>query len=273
MSYNELCAVKLPLNIMKEVIHNIANIANITNIKKLNMLLGWMIDICTDESDDREFVLKFIKSLNPLILNKQFHKLSSTDPLNIKFTDFTKLFDGLKHEICPDEYINDTDSNIRINPVIDLTDTMDNYYHDFTGIEPLFKHNNVIYYGKKEIVYGSMHILKDMLKFAKFTELIELEGEQPKYVINMYIQASYNKIFLIDKIKPEHMIPFIKFIDQYPSEELSINKLEYLLVNYFKNNNLIYDSWMKDLSIRYQLRYMYICTHNQTYCENVKIPQ
>ncbi len=59
-----------------------------------------------------------------------------------------------------------------------------------------------------------MHLLKDKKNYTNFTNLIELDGDQSKYIINKYIQVLYNKMFLIEKIKPEHIIQFIKFIDQ-----------------------------------------------------------
>jgi hypothetical protein len=79
----------------------------------------------------------------------------------------------------------------------------------------------------------------------------------------MYIGALHEKNPDIMSIKPDDVIPFIKFIDQYPAVNLSIDSLENEIMILFKKYEIVYDENMKDICIKYRLRYMYVDIHNQ----------
>lgn len=64
--------------------------------------------------------------------------------------------------------------------------------------------------------------------------------------------------FDIDVIEPVHIFEFIRFIDQYPSTKLTIDLIEGNIVKYFYNHDIKYNQMMKEISIRYQLKMMFL---------------
>ncbi len=59
------------------------------------------------------------------------------------------------------------------------------------------------------------------------------------------------------------MSEFVKFIDQYPTNILSIDILESQIIDYYDNNKIEYDEFMRKICIKYQLKNMYIHIHNK----------
>jgi hypothetical protein len=62
---------------------------------------------------------------------------------------------------------------------------------------------------------------------------------------------------------------FIKFIDHYPTDSLSMNYLEPHIIDYFDNHKIPYDLYIKDLCIRYGFKSMYLHLHGLVYPPSV----
>ncbi len=81
-------------------------------------------------------------------------------------------------------------------------------------------------------------------------------------MINMYIETCYTHNFNINEINSCDLISFLKFIDQYPSDYLSIDIIENQLVNYLKIHSIKPNDYIIKISLRYKLKVMYIFIHN-----------
>ncbi len=131
--------------------------------------------------------------------------------------------------------------------------------------EFLFKHNSFKFFGNRNIIFNSILFLKTMKDHLIFDDNFELEGHCPKYVINIYIHTIMTHILDINRIKPCDIIEFIKFMDQYPIDVISIDSLDHQLLIYFNKhkNVIIYDPFIESLCQRYQLKYLYLYVHDQ----------
>jgi hypothetical protein len=143
---------------------------------------------------------------------------------------------------------------------------MDESIIDYTkNQEPLFKCNKRCYYGMRKKAYKSMLFFNDIMDTADFTDLIELNSLAPKYVINLYVNSLHTDNININKIKPKDIESFVRLIDQYSTLDLSIEKMEWRLVQYFIINKIIPSDQIKDMCNRYNLKYMYMWIHNCNY--------
>jgi hypothetical protein len=72
----------------------------------------------------------------------------------------------------------------------------------------------------------------------------------------------------LDQIHTTDLIPFLKFIDQYPTKTVSISLLEGMIASYFNktmNDQIILwynDPFVKNIIMRYGLKMMYLEMHN-----------
>jgi len=127
--------------------------------------------------------------------------------------------------------------------------------------EPLFKHNGKTYYGHKKIVLGSMVQFKNIIDILLTScTLFELKGSLPEYLINMYIESCYSDVIDFARILSNDFIEFIKFVDLYPTNILSVAKLEMEIVKYCENNKFDY-SQLEELCDRHRLKYLYLFLH------------
>ncbi len=62
-------------------------------------------------------------------------------------------------------------------------------------------------------------------------------------------------------IESLYFIQFLKFIDLYPTEYISIDLMEKKIIKYSNENDIIYDDYFKQITIRYQLKIMYLDMH------------
>jgi hypothetical protein len=125
----------------------------------------------------------------------------------------------------------------------------------------LFYCNGVPYYGDSDLVYSSMILFKDIKDNCNFAEPIILHGNVPEYIMNLYIHAIYTNNFDLNDVKTNDIVTFIKFIDQYPTINLSVDKLEQQLISY----KLDYDNVLNellDIFTKYFLKYIYLDIHN-----------
>ena len=108
-----------------------------------------------------------------------------------------------------------------------------------------------------------MLFINDIIDHTNTSEAFILNAPCPKYIIDIYITTSYDRCFDIEKIKIWDFKQFIEFIDQYPTDILSIDKIEHQILNYLLNHNISPDVWMEGLVARYGLKYLYLCMHNK----------
>ena len=137
--------------------------------------------------------------------------------------------------------------------------------------EPLFWHNGILYHGNREKVYNSIIFLKESIDILDFSDdHITLGGSLPPYLINIYIDSCHTGSNKLNRIAPGDIIQFIKFIDQYPTQTLSINKLEFKILEYFENEEIVCGSELDDICDRYKLKLLYLYLHNEKM--SVKVP-
>jgi hypothetical protein len=123
--------------------------------------------------------------------------------------------------------------------------------------EILFIHNNITYYGSRKIVYGNIYLLDDVTHWD-LNEPIVLDVDVPKYIILLYIQSCYDGIFDINDIDKDDFKQFLNLVDQYPTKNLSIQSLEFCLINYMDKNMITFDDHLRNICNRYRLKYMYL---------------
>jgi ankyrin repeat protein len=146
---------------------------------------------------------------------------------------------------------------------------------DFTRhSEYLFTHGSVNYYGHREIVYGSNILLKEMYddQMIDLTHGFVLQGNLPEKIINQYIASAYTGFFDIQlssiEDSEEHFIDFLKFIDQYPMTNASIDKLEHWITGYIETHSHIMNQNQEDIEClkmmcdRYMMKRLCVVLHN-----------
>ncbi len=176
---------------------------------------------------------------------------------NMEFNKFSILIDYFNFNISiKNKNIIEITKNDSIRPL----DILVNDYSQNTTI--LFNHNNISYFGHKNIVYHSIKFIKEIEEVANFKEIITLEGTLPKYAINVYIETCYKRKFNINRINPQDIIEFLKFIDQYPTNVLSIELLEHQIIDYFVKHNIKSNDTLKELCLRYRLKLLCLYIHN-----------
>ncbi len=221
------------------------------NYYKFNHLLELGIEKYSFES-----MLVILNNTNPLLLNHFIKNQCKIDnPFNGNFKIFCNLVNELKSYVPLN--FNVLNKNIQIKK----QKIPYNNYNKCTDI--LFEHNNICYYGNRNIVFNEIHFLKEIEEIADISQHIILSNSNvPKYIINKYLQSCYDYNFDIEYIKPCDIIHFLKFIDQYPTNLLSIDQLEFEIIDYFEKNNIIFDDFINTICIRYQLKNMYLNIHN-----------
>ena len=223
------------------------------NFDRFQCLLKKGIDIYAKND-----VIKIIQNINPILLSPEIRKLFDIkNPFNGKFTNFIKYVDEL-YFIVPipcmeiNKYVKKIEHS---NPTINYTEQP----------KLLFKYNENNYYGWRERVYDSIVCLREIMHVANFDENIILSGNAPIYIINMWIESMYTEKFDIMQIKPDDLISFLIHIDQYPTNILTIENLEYQLIDYLGHHNTYtyYDNWIKELCMRCGLKLLYLYFHNK----------
>ena len=232
----------------------------IDNIKRL--------DPNSDSLHMIDTLCEILEKINPVALNKEnLQKCKFDDPFTKKFKDFTKLVDELTIKIDIPEIIHPHEPLLPESGRPKVTPFRDRSVDELTKIdcnELLFIHNNIPYHGNKNIIYQSMLFIGDIVDHTDTTsEPFILDLPVPKYIIDLYIAASYDNYFDLEKIKLWDFKQFIDFIDRYPTDVLSIDRIEGHILNYFVNHNVSPDEWIKGWVSRYRLKYLYLYTHNK----------
>jgi len=243
--------------------------------EKVNMLIKYGIDRYGFNRVSQ--IIQGIK-INPYMLdqqNRRFFGLSVPESFRDKMTlinstgcripiDLTHLSDQKNQDHKnqdQDQEQNHKKKRQKTNP----------YTSDHTQqTQLLFRHNGIDYWGHRVVVYNSIRILRKINNSHSHSihdsdDVIVLEGKLPKEIINHYIDLAIHGIRIIDLniIKPADFINFLRFIDQYPTIYLSISLIENLIIRYMDQNNIRYNDYLKDMSIRYKLKNMYLDMHNK----------
>ncbi len=217
------------------------------NFKNLNILIEQGIT-----QFDKKYIKNAVQSINPWFLNKKNCNIFDVSyPYDEDFNTLTKHVDK---ETLYLPFLENTNciSNVDKSKII---------HFDYSEQqEILFVNNGINYYGIRNIVYNCILFFKELIndKCFNFNDIIVLDVKVSKYIINLYIESCYTKIFDINDINPENLNEFLNFIDQYPSDVISINNLENDLINYMKVHKIIPDFFIKNMSMKYQLKYMYV---------------
>lgn len=213
-----------------------------------------------------------LDKINPLMIdywNRQKYRIEN--PYNEEWNKFIIMVDQLKSPIPFPLDRGVLKFGVPFIPVIEkdeykTIDTMEcpDYTVCTKDSEKLFLCNGTVYYGSRNILYRSMIFFKDIKNECKFDPLIELsiKIDIPKYIINHYINASYTDTFDLNCILPSDITAFIRFIDRHPTTIISIEKLEKQIIDFFEKNKLNYNDDLRNIFIRYRLKYIYLHMHN-----------
>lgn len=211
---------------------------------------------------------KMCKLINPLLINNDNRqKLSQPDPFEGHFNKFIEFVDKLQCRIPFEE----DEIPVRLNVNINKKKRKHSEQCDFSDPpEPIFIHNGTTYYGNKSIVHDAIIMVRKMRKMININdqEPFVLEGRLPKQIINQYIYSCYSGKIDFDTIDQGYFVEFLKFIDQYPTIWLSIDKLEKQIIEYVINRGINDQrelDYLKEISKKYQLKTIYLHINNQKF--------
>ena len=275
-------------NILHRCSDNIGNmrdmIKHITDRGLVNQILdGWYQRYTywnrTDKRDDKigyykDFV-EVLGSLNPLLLDQKYIELIKNNPYEKPFHEWIKIVDDLK---CPIPIPRGTETNKLLQANGQAVESMETKENEL-----LFFCNNTPYYGDRKLVYGSMQLFQGIGDYIDFNEPIQLSGSINQNSMKVYLNSIHQRQINLNDIDPGDIINFIEFIDRYPTDRLSLNdiSIDQELMCYFSAHHIDPGS-IKEIIIRYGLKYMYLYMHNYnlslgknvemiTYCNDIKI--
>ena len=189
-------------------------------------------------------------------------KKTLIDPFENKYEQVVNLVNQLNHQIELD-LMDDGRKNQDTKIMCDFTKPS----------EFLFKHGTIDYFGYRETVYESILLLKGLKESIGFVDKFVLEGSLPKEIINKYIVSCYTGYFDTDCFNEshDHYIDFLKFIDQYPTICVSVDKMENHIIKYTKTQNSGQDlEYLKIICNKYRMKRLYVALHNKNYSMQVK---
>lgn len=211
-------------------------------------------------------IVMYVKTINPLLFDKQIYDIYEIDDPWIKknYHDFKKFKNNV--DIMSTKiHFRSVEKNSNIIVSNDPKKITPNYSR---MPEKLFVYNGKTYYGNKEIIYSSMCVF-DNVEMNDPDEPIPVLDSVVKIsddLINMYIHSCYTQHFDLFDISVNELVQFLRFIDQYPTKNLSIDTLEDQLVQYIgimdNYQELKNDCALLDLVDKYQLRDTYAQMHN-----------
>ncbi len=230
------------------------------------------------DKDDVKMI-NFMRTCDPIIWNDELTELADVGQMKLKFNEFMKCVDELElkehiyiilKNVSNEKFLISNEQNVKIYESQECHKNCDEEVDEIlfksvpeTTPELLFVHNNISYYGNKKLIFNSMLLFKDIdpTIFSDTRQGYEsgiiLEGLMEEYLVKIYLDAIIKNNFDINEIKPNDILSFLKFIDQYPSTYLLIENLETPIVDYFDLNNIHMNDEIKKLCSKYQFRYMY----------------
>lgn len=222
---------------------------------------------CIDNSENNlkihDTTMDLMDSVNPLILKRSLKYTDIyPDPWVQSFDTFVEYVDGLNCVIP----INELNVNcLNANCLSDDAGTKSNKIDHSICPQILFVHDSIPYYGSREIVYGSIHLLKDINLINFDEEPFVLDIKAKKYIINLFIDSSSGHGFDINDVFPEDFDDFINLIDKYPTDYLSIDKIEMALIFYLnKHKETICFDLIRAHCTKYRLKLLYLFLHQKT---------
>lgn len=240
------------------VINNKINDENNSYFSKVNILLR---TYATHYRYNKERIVSFVKNnVNPLLISeKLWYCFDMESPYEKEFDEFMELVDELT---CCIELPSTVTSTV--------TSSFPNQFQciDYTKLFPIFKCNDIVYYGDRDVMYKTMLVINDIIDNCNFSECMMLETKLPQYAINLYVHASHTSLFDLKLVSPNDISEFIKFIHQYPTTVLSIDKLAKDIISYFDSNKINYNEELKKIFVLYKLKYIYVHMHNRLLYNN-----
>lgn len=126
------------------------------------------------------------------------------------------------------------------------------------GNELIFKFNGIPYYGNHGLVFCQSEVLSCLLGTDySFTDQIEItmKGVSP-LVVELYLRTAYTGNWdEVEQLDYSQLIELCRIVDQYPTNLLTVTKLEYYLVSKYDSNiSVIHKDFLIDLITRYELK-------------------
>lgn len=239
-------------------------IASLIDYNKLNALLESALIYCHYPWVSDERIKRIGELINPLMIDKGNFRYDEyfEDPFDKKFEEYINLVNSLPIPV-----------NTQHQQVFSCTShqPLNNKNHTQSG-QILFIHNNIPYYGDRNAMYETLLFLPDDIKYDD-DEPFVLSGSITKKSMNHYIDGSCCGKFNISDIDYSDILQFMKFIEQYPTKIIFLEKLEGSIIDYFEDGykdnkmlrELIAGQEMNDLITRCRLKYLYLYLHNKTY--------
>jgi hypothetical protein len=230
-------------------------------IKKNFYQLNKLLDLGLKKYEMKNMI-PVIQNINPLMIEKNIGDLAGVKhPYLYKYNVFSRLVDKSQFNIPEiNNNINDNTNDNTKKRKLACSD-----YSKYSQI--LFVNDNIRYYGDRDIVYNSIIPLREIKDNADFSEDVQLSVPVPKYIMNLYIEACHTHEFNLSNVEFADIIQFLKFIDQYPTNLLSIDRMECELLHYFDTHNVDYDKYkhsdfIKAICKRYDFKTLYVHIHN-----------
>lgn len=191
---------------------------------------------------------------NPFIYDLLLDDYSETiNPYTLSYSDFTHHLNLIQYEI---------DIEMRYAQNIQ---PKNKYIPDYTKHDLLFTCNDNKFYGDKETIFDQIDILRTIDIVSDDADNVELYGNLKKEYVNMYIHMCHGDTMSLRSIDKSDFVEFIKFIDKYPSKNLTLDKLEKELVEYLYENKINPNNYIKNICSRYKMKLLYMVCHNSTY--------
>ncbi len=244
-------------------INSLKNLFSIIDFTKLDYTRINKLLLEVKVYDSRSsWIKEIIIKNNSLLLNlrtREFYKID--DPYTAKFCVFAKLVDSLHCQIPYDK---------------NLTNYCPNLYIDCTKKpELLFNHNSIGYYGDRSIVHNSILFLENLVCQLNFDQPIELDSGinlRPR-IINLYVLSCYSTGgFPMFELEQDDILPFLKFIDRYPTKNLSIGQLEQDIIDTLVRHNCMdnyvvigseINQYLSDICHRYDCKLLYLLINDK----------
>ncbi len=200
-------------------------------------------------------------------MKKRFKMLILNHFNALSFDKFKSKVNDLKFKLPETELefliFEEIETN-KVETIIKKNINYNNFYRKPSEI--IFKHNGNLYYGCKNLVYSSMDLLKDMEEFfisEKDNNPLELTCDATDNLMNLYVHITHGHLFDINDVKPYEFLSFLKLIDKYPTDQLSIKLLEKEIIIYLHEHQIFLNQDVLDLSKKYQLKYLYLYIHQK----------
>jgi len=134
----------------------------------------------------------------------------------------------------------------------------------------LFHINQIPYHGNKKIIYDHMLMFKDnqMIEVDQ-SEPPTLEGNLKQYLINIYFDAIMNHWIDLNQIDPVDIFDFLKFLEQYPADNLSPELIEMQLIDYFNLHDIVLSAELIQMFHRCCMRLMYLYVNHPKVYESL----